>query len=405
MRRFHAVFWSALLLFTLAPGSALAEDTLPHDLRSLYEQVRPAVVRIAAGGAYGSGFVIEDGAQVATAWHVVEGAQTVFIETEDGTELKATVLDWDREADTAILQLEQPVEVTPLTLSDRVPQVGDALFAVGHPLIGPEKLEDRHEGLLEWSFTSGMVSVVGAQQIQTTVMLHPGNSGCPVFDEQGQVVGIAVETAGAFGLVRKVDVLQDLLAEDRVPPKGRVHVAPYLAFRGGGAFHPGLAEDRQGFAGVGAELGMTLGHRLVLAARLDHGWLTSRDEREAGRPGRHGELSFLVGPSFDLARNANIPVRLRLQPYFTIGYAANRTGQRTETIELLDPDCDPGQGPCAMTLDEDTTWRDHEYLMMGGGLRLDLGPGFFDLGTTFDPADPAGTFSVGLRVGLRFGRP
>jgi len=43
--------------------------------------------------------------------------------------------------------------------------------------------------------------------------------------------------------------------------------------------------------------------------------------------------------------------------------------------------------------------------MMGGGVRLDLGAGFFDLGTTFDPADPAGTFSVGLRVGLRFGRP
>jgi hypothetical protein len=403
---------AAAALSICVPALAVPQDeaegigAISDDLQALADQVRPAVVRIAADGGYGSGFAVEDGAIVVTAWHVVQGAETIWIETTDGTEVPATLLDWDKKADAALLTLDEPVTDRPLELSTAVPEVGDTLFAMGHPLIGGEKLEDRHEGLLEWSFTAGMVSVVGEKQLQTTVMLHPGNSGGPMFDAQGRVVGIVVERAGDFGLARKVDVVQEMLVEEEPRPTRRPpHVSPFLAVRAGGNVFPGLHEDRDAFMGLGGEMGMILDHRLVLGARLQHGWMISDEENDAGRPGRHVETSFFIGPSFTVAPAKKMPVKLRIQPYFAVGAGFARQGQRTTTAQFTDPDCNPSLGPCGYLETEQTDWTETPYPLIGGGLRIDLSNAFIDIGATLDPLDPANTVGVGFTFGLRFGRP
>jgi len=396
-----------LIVPTLMSASRAAadDDSLTADLTALYERVRPAVVRITAEGAYGSGFVIDDGATVATAWHVVSGADSIWLQTTSGEEVQATLLDWDKEADVALLTLDEPLDVEPLQLSDAVPVVGDTLFAIGHPLIGPQQLKDRHEGLLEWSFTAGMVSLVGEHQIQTTVELHPGNSGGPVFDEEGRVVGIAVERAGLFGLARKIDVVAELLAvEDREPKRRPLDVSPFVSLRLGASWFPTAGENRVTYGGVGGEVGVILGHKLLLGARVQHVWLASDEERDAGRLGRHLDTSFIIGPSLTLARHKKAPFRLRLQPYFSAGVGVASSGLRSETFQFADPACDPTLEPCDYVQEESTAWDRSTYPMLGGGVRLDMSNFFLDLGTTFSPVDPQGTFGVGLTFGVRFGK-
>ena len=403
--RRHPTPWLLISLLALA-GMASAEDApLPGNLTALYERVQPAVVRITAEGVYGSGFVIDDGSVVATAWHVVSGADSIWIETPSAEELPCTLLDWDKKADVALLQLEQPLDLEPLQLSDEVPGVGDTLFAIGHPLVGAIRLDEQHEGLLEWSFTAGMVSRVGEQQIQTTVVLHPGNSGGPVFDAQGRVVGIAVERTGDFGLARKIDAVADLLAfDDRQPKKRPVDVSPFVSLRLGASWFPTHGENRVTYGGVGGEVGVILGHKLLLGARVQHVWLASDEERDAGRLGRHLDTSFFIGPSLTLARHKKAPFRLRLQPYFTAGIGVASSGQRTDTFQFADSSCDPASEPCSYVQEESTEWERAYYPMMGGGLRLDMSNVFLDLGTTFSPVAPQGTFGVGVTFGVRFGK-
>ncbi len=409
MRKLLSPLAAIAAMALCVPALAVPQDetsgSVTDELKALADRVRPAVVRIAADGGYGSGFAVEDGSIVVTAWHVVDGAEVIWIEAADGTEVRATVLDRDRKADAALLQLEEPLTVETLELSGAVPEVGDTLFAMGHPLLGGEKLKDRHEGLLEWSFTAGMVSVVGEQQIQTTVMLHPGNSGGPMFDEDGRVVGIVVERAGMFGLARKVDVVQEMLGEEEPrPTRALPHVSPFLAIRAGGNVFPGLDEDRDAFMGLGGEIGMILDHRLVLGARLQYGWMMSDEENDAGRPGRHLETSFFIGPSFTVAPAKKMPIKLRLQPYFAVGAGFARQGQRTTTVQFTDPDCNPSLGPCGYLETEQTDWTETPYPLIGGGLRIDMSRAFIDIGATLDPLDPANTVGIGFTFGLRFGK-
>lgn len=375
------------------------------ELRALYDRVRPAVVRIAAGPAYGSGFVVGDGSRVVSAWHVVSMTDTIWIQTQDGSEHEATVERFDRKADVVVLELAEPLpDVAPLVLSPDVPRVGDTLYAVGHPLVMAKGPQGRHEGLLEWSLTAGMVSVVGEQQIQTTVSLQPGNSGGPVFDGAGRVVGVAVERAGDFGLARKVDVVADLMDSDD-PPTRRPRVQPRLALGFGPAWLPEAGENRRFHFTLSTDLGIEIDHKLGLAVRADMGFLTNREEREAGRMGRQARLGLMVGPLFQTRPRSFKSQAIRFQPYFFAGLGVGASGTKSQTFEFLDPDCDPSLGPCEYDMAETKSWDRSYFPVVGGGLRLDVGGMFIDFGGTLSPLDPEGTATFGINFGIMAGRP
>jgi putative serine protease PepD len=181
---------------------------------ALYERVKDGVVEIQTttgarvdpfgnetpSGATGSGFVIDDEGHIVTNQHVVDGADSVTVRFSDGTEAKAEVVGTDPSTDIAVLDVDRPAsELTPLTFASAGSlQVGDAVVAIGSPFG------------LEGTLTAGIVSALGREiqapngftienAIQTDAALNHGNSGGPVLDSQGRVVGVAAQIASESG--------------------------------------------------------------------------------------------------------------------------------------------------------------------------------------------------------------
>ncbi len=184
---------SLLLLWmcAFAPVVARAQQRA-ESLPELVRRVKPSVVAIVTYDAKGepllsgSGFFIHPG-QVLTNLHVVEGARRVEVKTLDGKgRIYASqgTLDFDEEADLAILSVDVPHERTRvIELTNNLPDEGEGVFVIGNPL------------RLEGSVSDGIVSAVRevpnlGKIIQTTAPISHGNSGSPVFNYRGQVIGV-----------------------------------------------------------------------------------------------------------------------------------------------------------------------------------------------------------------------
>jgi serine protease Do len=136
----------------------------------------------------GSGVLISTDGKILTAAHVVETADVARVEFPDGQEINARVIGSDTRSDVALLQLERmPKGITPAPLgdSDKV-EVGDQIFVIGAPFgIGQTltagHLSGRHQ-------VNG--STASVEFLQTDAAINGGNSGGPMFDMDGNVVGI-----------------------------------------------------------------------------------------------------------------------------------------------------------------------------------------------------------------------
>ena len=187
-RRNLRLFPLALVLL-LAPA-IYAQDK--ENLPALVKRVKPAVVAIATYDANGeplmtgSGFFLRPG-QVVTNLHVVRGAVRAEIKTLDGKGKIFPVdgtLAIDEEGDLALLNVEMPLERNRSTeLAKDLPDEGEPIFVIGNPL------------KLEGSVSDGIVSAVrevpnSYRIIQITAPISHGNSGSPVFNLKGQVLGV-----------------------------------------------------------------------------------------------------------------------------------------------------------------------------------------------------------------------
>jgi S1-C subfamily serine protease len=177
------------LVLLLAPA-IYAQDK--ENLPALVKRVKPAVVAIATYDANGeplmtgSGFFLRPG-QVVTNLHVVRGAVKAEIKTLDGKGKVFPVngtLAIDEEGDLALLNVEMPLERSRSTeLAKDLPDEGEPIFVIGNPL------------KLEGSVSDGIVSAVrevpnSYRIIQITAPISHGNSGSPVFNLKGQVLGV-----------------------------------------------------------------------------------------------------------------------------------------------------------------------------------------------------------------------
>ncbi len=143
----------------------------------------------------GTGFLIADNGELLTNNHVIEGAEFIQVQLDDGRRFEATVLGRDPRLDVALLRVKAPgVRLQPARLgdSDRL-EVGDWVTAIGNPY-----------GLSQ-TVTAGIVSATGrtgrevdlgegsfGNLIQTDASINPGNSGGPLLNLAGEVVGINV---------------------------------------------------------------------------------------------------------------------------------------------------------------------------------------------------------------------
>ena len=137
--------------------------------------------------ALGSGFIIDNSGLIVTNNHVIEGADEISVTLTDGTTLKAKLLGKDEKVDLALLKVEttHPLSSVPFGDSDTA-RVGDWVLAIGNPFG------------LGGSVTAGIVSARGRDIrqsqyddfIQTDAPINRGNSGGPLFNMRGEVIGI-----------------------------------------------------------------------------------------------------------------------------------------------------------------------------------------------------------------------
>lgn len=187
----------------------------PRDFPDLFEDLRAAVAEVEVSGcdfgATGSAFLIAPDLAV-TAWHVVDGAAQVTIELGD-ERVDATVIGRDVERDIAVLQLSAEVqEPTILQLATLPPRVGEEVAALGHPRGLPLALTVGRVTSMNGSFDFGVdfegEPLVIDDLIQTDAVVAPGNSGGPLINSDGEVVGVVVLLdLGAPGLMYASDAL------------------------------------------------------------------------------------------------------------------------------------------------------------------------------------------------------
>ncbi len=174
----------------------------PTDATRAYQAALPSLVTITTTGVgakgtqdgTGAGVVISAEGAILTALHVVAGADTIRVRFADGTQTAAEISGQEAASDTAVLAPDQlPQVVVPAVLGGG-PQVGDEVFPLGHPLGLTHSLSGGVVSALDRSIKVGSGQTLEGL-IQFDAAVNPGNSGGPLLNRDGQVVGIVTGLA------------------------------------------------------------------------------------------------------------------------------------------------------------------------------------------------------------------
>ena len=153
---------------------------------------------------YGSGVLISDDGMIVTNYHVIEGADSVVVNTEDGTQYDAQVLGADSNLDLALLKIDASgLPYLSFADSDQV-QVGDMAVAIGNPL-GSQFANTVTDGIV-----SGIDRQISSENgdigyIQTNAAINNGNSGGALLNGQAQLIGINSLKVSASGMMSNVE--------------------------------------------------------------------------------------------------------------------------------------------------------------------------------------------------------
>jgi serine protease Do len=244
------------------PPASSASQPAAMTPAQIAARAMPAVVTIRGDGSLGAGFLVREDGWIATNFHVIAGMPDLKVVLSDESEHPVLeVLAFDEARDLAIVRIHAPRRLPPLSLGDsRAVRPGDPVVAIGHPL-----------GLAD-TVSNGLVSAVRVVDPELTLLqisapIAPGSSGGPLFNERGEVIGVAaaVATQGQnlnFGV--PADYLKRLLVHpDPVPLS---------------TFAAETAEEERGLPAVKRSVphhalailrGCTEGDLLVLARTMD----------------------------------------------------------------------------------------------------------------------------------------
>ena len=232
MRQIKIFFFT--LIFTLSFSVISNSKTIPSSFADLAEKLMPSVVNISTtqtvvtrsnpfpnfqfppgspfedmfkefgtpqerqSSALGSGFIIDEEGIVVTNNHVIEGAEDIVVQVNGEKKFKAKVIGADPLSDIAVLQIETKEKFVPVKFGDSdKARIGDWVIAIGNPFG------------LGGTVTSGIISArnrsIGLSRyedyIQTDASINSGNSGGPLFDMNGDVIGINTAILGRSGNV------------------------------------------------------------------------------------------------------------------------------------------------------------------------------------------------------------
>jgi S1-C subfamily serine protease len=204
---------------TVTQAAPVVQATKISQVGAIYRATRPGVVEIDVTGssssqnsfpfggggsqqtsAEGTGFVLDSDGNIVTNEHVVSSGSNIHVKFADGSIYKATVVGDDPSSDLAVIHVNAPSdELRPLPLGDsNALQVGDGVVAIGNPFG------------LDGTLTSGIVSALGREidspngqpienAIQTDAAINHGNSGGPLLDLNGKVVGVTSQIQSDSG--------------------------------------------------------------------------------------------------------------------------------------------------------------------------------------------------------------
>ena len=231
MKKIKLIFLT--LIFTLSYSIQSNSKTVPASFADLAERLMPSVVNISTtqtvttttnpfpfqfppgspfedmfkefgtpqerkSSALGSGFIIDEKGIVVTNNHVIQDAEDIIVRVNGNEEYKAKVIGADPLSDIAVLQLETGDKFTPVAFGDSdKARIGDWVIAIGNPFG------------LGGTVTSGIISArnrsIGLSRyedyIQTDASINSGNSGGPLFDMDGNVIGINTAILGRNGSI------------------------------------------------------------------------------------------------------------------------------------------------------------------------------------------------------------
>ncbi len=199
------------------PDEMLERFGIPRQFRDMPQQKREAI-------SYGSGFILKDN-YIMTNFHVVENATEVIVSLSDRREFVAEVIGVDPLSDLAVLKVQGQDLPTVNTGNSEKLKVGDWVIAIGSPFS------------FDFSVTAGIVSAKGRSIqnnnignyvpfLQTDVAINPGNSGGPLFNLDGEVVGINSQiysrSGGYQGLAFAIPINVAVDVADQIISSGEV---------------------------------------------------------------------------------------------------------------------------------------------------------------------------------------
>ena len=368
-RRLRAAALLAAWLLVTAAASALAQgqagpgapfvDTSGLDLAEkrvidVYNRVAPSVVNITtqvlqpsffygsvpAQGA-GSGFVIDTRGHILTNYHVIENAQRIDVSFGNGTSLAATLVGSDARNDMAVLEVDAPpASLHPVTFGDSGGlQVGQRAIAIGNPF-------GEFSRTLTTGFVSGLDrSIQGPSGlpitgiIQTDAAINKGNSGGPLLDSAGRVIGITSALFSPSGTNAGVGFALPVATVKRVLPallKQGHYPHPYLGVKYAHTVTPALDQALT----LGSDHGLLL-VQLVSGSPLDRAGL-----RGAQRQAVVGNRIFYVGGDVLLKVDDHVvsglgDLKAYLEDHYRVGDAVTLTylrggAQRTARLTLAE---------------------------------------------------------------------
>ena len=200
---------------TITPVAAAAPDG-GGELTTLFERFKNAVVTVRADAGDGTGFFVDGEGLILTNAHVVENSPYLAVQFDPQRKVIAQLLASDPEKDLAVLRVNLSAfpgaVITKLARSagDKPPVVeGQRVFTIGSPF-GKEK-----------TLTMGVVSKIEAHEIYSDISVNPGNSGGPLFDYQGQAVGVTAARRERLSRIIRIEDAGAILAQAKAKTTGQ----------------------------------------------------------------------------------------------------------------------------------------------------------------------------------------
>lgn len=223
MRKLLSVVFAICFIFISA--STVSADSIPEEVLSQIDKVFYVETQDRKSVASGTAFLIannDDGSFLLTNYHVVElNLDNVVVWTGSGQITQAIVVAKDERYDLAVLKATATIHEKPVSFSTDSAR-GSAVYAVGFPGDAEYLSDSALRTSQEATITDGVISAIRSAQIvsggpsvgiiQTNASINHGNSGGPLFDQNGFVVGVNTYgvSSGIFGAISSASVLEFL---------------------------------------------------------------------------------------------------------------------------------------------------------------------------------------------------